>query len=436
MTARERDDDLIQFASEEETGVRPEHSGPPWRILIVDDDEDVHRASRFALGDLHILGRPLEFLEARSARAAREILESERDIACILLDVVMETERAGLDLVEFVRRELGNSSIQIVLRTGQPGYAPELSVIRDYDINDYRSKSELTHTRLVTTLTAALRTYDQITTIEHSQHGLESLVRGAAELVNKHDLKDFCYSVLAQVEMLLDQAGDAMLCRRTLEVDKPWEVLAGSGEFKVLTGTRLSSFDQPRLVQSLDRVEHSDEEIVVTDGAILVPVRTASDELLVLRVLIASVPGPVQHKLLRLLAVNIAFGYENARMFEHVEHLAYFDELTGSPNRAAMLDLAGALIEKGDPFAVLVVDIDHFQTINDGLGREAGDRVLQEFLLHLGTAVGPGATVGRLGGDSFAAIVPQADIDRLESEYDQFCRGLARGLESTTTIFP
>ncbi|HAY11277.1 MAG TPA: response regulator receiver protein, partial [Thauera sp.] len=94
----------------------------------------------------------------------------------ILLDVVMESEHAGLHLVRRIRQELDNSETRIILRTGQPGQAPEIDTIRRYDINDYKTKSELTRTKLFTSLTAAIRSYAQLCQLDESRRGLEQIV--------------------------------------------------------------------------------------------------------------------------------------------------------------------------------------------------------------------------------------------------------------------
>ncbi len=133
-----------------------------WRVMVVDDEPDVHRATTFALTGIKILGRSLEFLHAYSAAEASTMLQSEADIAVVLLDVVMEREDAGLALVKTIRQELGLTDLRIILRTGQPGYAPEIETIHDFDINDYKTKSELTRTKLYAAVTSALRTYEQI----------------------------------------------------------------------------------------------------------------------------------------------------------------------------------------------------------------------------------------------------------------------------------
>ncbi|RZL38005.1 MAG: response regulator, partial [Rubrivivax sp.] len=148
------DDDLLELLDEPEHADaehRPQHR--PWRILIVDDDGDVHKATELAMQGLTVEGQPLLFLHASSAAQARQMLAREEDLAVVLLDVVMESEDAGLQLVRHIRDERHMNAVRIVLRTGQPGYAPEIETVQAYDINDYKTKSELTRTRLYTVLT-------------------------------------------------------------------------------------------------------------------------------------------------------------------------------------------------------------------------------------------------------------------------------------------
>ncbi len=154
------DTDTLQFLDDE--GEVSTTAGLVWRLMVIDDEPDVHRATTFALAGVKILGRPLQFLHAYSAAEATELLRTEQDVAVVLLDVVMEQEDAGLALVKVIRQDLGLSEMRIILRTGQPGYAPEIETIHDFDINDYKTKSELTRTKLFATVTAAVRAYEQI----------------------------------------------------------------------------------------------------------------------------------------------------------------------------------------------------------------------------------------------------------------------------------
>ncbi len=97
----------------------------------------------------------------------------------------METHDSGLQVVRYIREDLRDRKVQIILRTGQPGEAPEESVIINYEINDYKLKIELTRQKLVTTTIAALRAYKNIVTIERQTEELTS----AMQLVQETQLQ-------------------------------------------------------------------------------------------------------------------------------------------------------------------------------------------------------------------------------------------------------
>ncbi len=134
----------------------------PWKILVVDDEEGIHGITRMIFRDYEFEQRPIELISAMSGTEAQEMLLQHPDIALILLDVVMETENEGLQLVERIRHQMNNPDVRIILRTGHPGYAPEAQVIIQYDINDYLSKAELSASRLLTSVVVALRSYRDI----------------------------------------------------------------------------------------------------------------------------------------------------------------------------------------------------------------------------------------------------------------------------------
>lgn len=149
----------------------------PWRVLVVDDDQTVHLATALALEDVTIDGRPLQLIHAHSGAEAFGVIAREPALAVVLLDVVMEGANAGLQLVRRIRGELGRRELRLVLRTGQPGYAPELTTVRDYDINDYWVKTELTQLRLVVTLTTAVRAYAQMVELGRQRDAMAEMVQ-------------------------------------------------------------------------------------------------------------------------------------------------------------------------------------------------------------------------------------------------------------------
>ncbi|MBN8984680.1 MAG: DUF3369 domain-containing protein, partial [Rhizobiales bacterium] len=174
-------DDVLHLIDDTEPA-SPSTPSRKWKVAVIDADPAVHEGTKFALSDYSLNGQGLEILSAYSAAEGRELLRQHSDIAAILLDVIMETDSAGLDLVEFIRNEIKNETVRIVLRTGQPGQAPERRVIVDYDINDYKAKTELTADKLFTSLTAALRSYQQLERMVQTRRGLEIIIDAASTL--------------------------------------------------------------------------------------------------------------------------------------------------------------------------------------------------------------------------------------------------------------
>ncbi len=134
-----------------------------WNILIVDDDPEIHAMSKLVMKDWVFQNRGMNLIFANSSFQARKILEDRSiNLALVLLDVVMENDHSGLDLVKYIRDIQKNHLVRIILRTGQPGKAPIRKVITEYEINDYKEKNELTADKLFVSVTAALRSYEQI----------------------------------------------------------------------------------------------------------------------------------------------------------------------------------------------------------------------------------------------------------------------------------
>jgi response regulator RpfG family c-di-GMP phosphodiesterase len=228
------DQDELLFAEEEEANstsvVTIEQE--PWIILIVDDEKQIHQVTKMVLQDFEFDGKKLEFQSAYSAAEAKQLLKQHSNAALVLLDVVMEQEDAGLQIAKYIREELKNTAIRIILRTGQPGQAPERTVIMDYDINDYKEKTELTTQKLFTTVVTALRSYRDIKTIEKSKVGLEEIIKSSASLFELQSMKKFASGVLTQMTSIVNLHKNALHC--SFAVTKGVEdiyILAASGDY-------------------------------------------------------------------------------------------------------------------------------------------------------------------------------------------------------------
>lgn len=173
-------------------------SPTPWKVLVVDDDEGIHSITRMVFRGYEFENRPITLLNASSSAQAKQILAEQPDIAVTLLDVVMETDNAGLHLVDHIRKALNNTDIRIILRTGHPGFAPETAVIIDYDINDYLSKVELSASRLLTSVVVALRSYADIQSVKPAAAKHLASNKNTTQATSKQSLLDGYSQHLAQ----------------------------------------------------------------------------------------------------------------------------------------------------------------------------------------------------------------------------------------------
>lgn len=402
------DDQLTLIDDEPLMPAEQRHHHRPWRILIVDDDEQVHSSTLFALSDATILGRKLEFLHAYSANEARNLLARERGVAVIFLDVVMEAENAGLSLVRVIREELGLTEARIILRTGQPGYAPEMDAIRDYDINDYRTKSELTRTRLMTSLTTALRSYEQIRTIAYSRRGLEKIVAATADLFERRALETLAEGVLTQIAGLLGFSPSGVVCaQRGFPLDHSdadhLYVVGAVGRYASAINHPLEELGDPHIERVIRQCIDGKRNIF-GDGCSALYLKSpgGTEEAIYLD---AEVPlEAMDQQLVEVFASNISVGFSNVYLFSHLNHLAYYDNLTNLPNRHKLVDLIEGYWQKsGDGYALCLIDIDHFADINDLLGEKVGDGLIREVADRL-QAHFPDAQLARYGADVLCLV--------------------------------
>lgn len=195
------------FLDEQEDSAVLQKAEGRWKVLVVDDEKQVHEVTRLALKNFQFEDKPLEIISAYSGQEAQAVLDRHPDTAVLLLDVVMETNYAGLDLVKYIRENLHNPFVRIILRTGQPGEAPEISVIKGYDINDYKTKTELTQQKLLSVLVTAIRSYRDIVTVEDARQEISAL---------NEKLQDFNHTLEESVRMRTQELEEK---NRELEIE-------------------------------------------------------------------------------------------------------------------------------------------------------------------------------------------------------------------------
>ena len=372
--------DALVFAEEdtERPGTTEAALEEPWTVLVVDDEEDVHAVTKLVLETLEYAGRGVALLHAFSAECAREIIDTTPNIALIFLDVVMESDDAGLQLVDYIRNERKDSRVRIILRTGQPGHAPERRVVSDYEIDDYRSKAELTSMKLYTSAVTALRSYAAIVALEASRRGLETILDAASSLTHTRSMELFASGVLQQIAGLLGVAGDGMLCvyqNGSETAKEEATILAATGCFEEFCGPL---FDAPvgvDFVSALLTALYSGRDVELPAARILY-FQTRAGRRFVVAVRTRREPTEVERRLLASFCEHVSAGMDNMSILERLA--ASHDKLRRA--HLATLNTLSVVAEgrlaEGTSHAVRVAALS--QAIAQFLRRNSGGAFLDE----------------------------------------------------------
>ncbi|CAM4052460.1 bifunctional diguanylate cyclase/phosphodiesterase [Pseudoalteromonas byunsanensis] len=405
--ASEQDDFL--FLDHDDDTQEVEVSGAAWDILVVDDDPEIHSVTTLALSGVEFWGRTLRFHHAYSGKEAIETLIHNPEICVMLLDVVMETDDAGLTVVKRVRDELKNENVRIILRTGQPGHAPEEQVIRDYDINDYKMKTELTRSKLVTSMMTAVRSYRQICELEAQSLALASILDAIKGILGHNDIRTFSLAVVTQLAKILGSEPYGIVSGQ-LGNDRRIVVLGGTTHFQESFGQGLEQLDNGRVIMQVqncfDSGEHQQTEHDIT---VLLKGKNRSAAIyLELDVQ----PTESQLQSMEIFLANVSIGLDNIKLFNELRDVAYKDPLTKLPNRACFTDKIAQYYKNQDSNLLLIlIDIAQFSDINNGLGQEVGNQLLLAVMTRLEQEFPQVELLARIGADVFAMLLPRLGFD-------------------------
>ena len=415
MSATDYDNDELIFLDDDGSSDIDTTIYKEWNILIVDDDEEIHTVTRLALSDLIVNDRKLNFLHAYSAKEAKTLLHDYgKTIAIILLDVVMETDDAGFDVVRYIRESMGLTEPRIVLRTGQPGYAPEEEVIKLYDINDYKTKTELTRAKLMTTVISSLRSYQQIMTINQNRVGLEKIITSSANLFEEHSVKGFCEGVVTQISSLIGLDAEGLVCARAGSVldkdDNGVYVLGAAGEYASFINESIENINNSEISEQVGRCLRLKRHIFESDSSVLYINRSGFEAAVYVN-MVSEITN-LDKSLLEVFLSSISVGYENVNLFHQLRNAAFRDWLTRLPNRNEFINM----LDKPHIFAcencsVALIDVNHFSDINDGLGQEAGNELLRAISDRFQACFDDAVKIGRIGADVFGLIGPSSVVN-------------------------
>lgn len=288
---------------------------PSFKVLIVDDETEIHRVTELTLKRFRYKNHKINFIHAYSAKEAISKFEENDDIALALVDVVMETDHAGLDLIDHVRNILKNNSCRIVLRTGQPGQAPEHEIIEKYDINDYKEKTELTSQKLKTLMYSGLRSYSDLMTIENHKNGLKRVIESSSNILKPSSINDFATAILKEVLNILKLPSTSIYC-----LSKPANTNTLDNEIVLAATGNLETIDQSSYLTIPNKIKDFFTEALVskksmnTDSGYIYYARSdrGFENLLYIETNKSLDQG--QKELLDLYCNHVSLSYENLMM--------------------------------------------------------------------------------------------------------------------------
>lgn len=411
---RSGDDGAFEFRDEPGDGGVAAPAAP-LTVLSVDDDQAFQQSLRLALSDFRFNDSPLRLLTASSAAEAEALLAGQPEVSAILLDVVMETDDAGLRLVRAVREQLGNAEVRIVLVTGQPGMAPMQQTLEQLDISDYWLKTDLYRERLRGIVTGSLRTWCEIRALGRAKRGLQQIVQAGRQLAGLRDLGEFSRHLLLELAELLEVPPDGLLCVRVDHRDAPpasARLVGAAGRFAPLAMRPLHDIDDPAirelLLEALTRrtaISTPSSQVLFFDGGGLAP--QAAVYLATGRSL-----DEEEHELLQVFATHANAGLVNVDLAARLDQVAYQDSLLGIPNGNALQreleQVLAAPARRGQ--SLLVVDLDQYTHGSLALGPEQGDLLLQRMAGRLARLYPPPCMVARLQEGTFGVLGPSPQL--------------------------
>ncbi|MBU0747016.1 MAG: EAL domain-containing protein [Gammaproteobacteria bacterium] len=381
------------------------YSGLKWRILVVDNDPDVHAATRAALEGKTLFDRPLVSMHAFSGDEARSLLLSEHGLAMVILDVVSEQACSGLELVDFIRHSADLRNTRIVLRTGQPCQVPRLETLLKYDINDYRTKAELTQDRLLAMVVTAVRSYQQLCAVDASRASLELILRSSATLLETKDSHEFASGVLTQLAAMLKVGREGLVCARRSGSPHDYYVQAAAGRFFELEGLPLDLVSsEPELDTLLKSVERRCN-VYGDNGGLALHIGHKDEQDIVVFIDAEKNHSELDPQLLGVFCANLSTLLHNRGLLERLHDSAYYDPLVSLPNRAHFVKEVDEYVRHGiGDYVLALIDIDDFSATNDVMGHRFGDRLLERVARCLQDSLTENVLLARLGADTFGVL--------------------------------
>ena len=371
----------IMFA--EETAVV--ENAARWRVLIVDDEESVHVITKSVLKDLEIDGRRIEFFSAFSGEQAIQILSDVSEIAVVFLDVVMETNEAGLEACRRIREELNNDIVRIILRTGQPGSAPEHEVIVKYRINDYKEKTDLSSAKLFSCVITAVRSFQDLMKLEHSQQGLRKVIQATNSMTAMKSIGVFLNGIIDNLSYLVSAdtntvptvaaSGFIIACRDA----NNHQLLSSTGDITVPDNSAVSNL--PAVIQQTINDCFNAKRSIIQDNTYAGYFRFGKKKSYIFCLSGDSDFSEIDKNLLYLFSTNINIALDNLHLNEEIIN-----------TQKELIEKLGEVVEKRSSEAS-----QHVKRVADFSYQLALDYGLNEAAARLLNSASPMHDVGKVG---------------------------------------
>ncbi|WMS86774.1 EAL domain-containing protein [Pleionea litopenaei] len=362
--------------------LRSDESAPPdfqesatWKILSIEDNNQYQSSLVFTLRGFHVLGKPVELLTAQSILEATEKLRSHKDIAVILLDIVMEEDDSGIKFIQTIREQLNNQESRIIVLTGQPGMAPRDDLLQSFDIDDYCEKSQITGAYLKSIITANVRNFDQIRKLNQARLGLQIIINNTQNLSRLNKIDSFSDQVLEGISELCHATDGGIVCvqkpsgvNENKDVEK--RIIAISGPMKNSPEAARSILIEKEFQQMLERAEATGQHQFDGQRTLLYfDDSQLNGNIYIVLVLSRTPISETLATLLQVYCENIKSGLVNVTLFEHLQHLAYRDSDLNIFNRNQLeQEISLMLATKNTTMQLLLVQLKSYDEVKSVFG--------------------------------------------------------------------
>lgn len=396
---------------------------PAWRILTVDDDHDFQRALKFTLEDVEILGHPVELTQVYSRAEALDVLLKAPEFATILVDVVMETDEAGLQLVKDMRDQLGIFTSRIVLLTGQPGFAPVDSVMSDYDLSDYCLKSDINRRGIKNILTGALRAYRDISTLNFSKHCLETILKVSNQVAGNTNIQEVADILLHQLLLMLSLNEGLILHQNTfkdvIDIDTnssqttDAEVIAAVGSLRKVLNKKLSELKDVDTRSALTSIlSENIKELASKEGMFFSMYPDLSFDRFVTFIKMQSGLNQSERMLVDVYLNTASQSLGTTKLINELSRQAYFDSTLSINNRNALLRDVQLIIDQAQTdMSLLMIEVDGVHEVGSTFGSSHAKLMLRMVKERLLECFGTAVTLARVYSDQFFIIGNKALVN-------------------------